>query len=331
MPTGQAVVNRALTTLGILEQGGQANVSDSNAVLDELNAMWDAWSIDEGLIYAQIAVRFPITTGLGVYTIGPSPSPFGATPNVNSPVPARIYRAHFIQVTGGAIATKAVGDGGTGYVVNDTGVIINSSGAVATYTVNSVTAGAVTTFTVSGAGTGYLPGNGYQTQVGGGQPGSGSGFTVNIITVSAAGQNRNQIDVVPADEYYGHGDLNASSASPDELYPDYLPDGDGFERIYLYPVPNAAGNIELDTGVNFNDWALVDNYNVPPGYGDDINWCLAERCIPMFGVAVVQSIVDKVNQKAAKAEIRVREANKKNRQLQPGTEQLITPTPPTQQ
>ncbi len=57
MPTGQAIINSALTAIGILEQGGTPSVSDSVDALSELNAAWNAWGIDDGLIYAIIANR----------------------------------------------------------------------------------------------------------------------------------------------------------------------------------------------------------------------------------------------------------------------------------
>src|ERR1039458_6852406 len=135
--------------LGMNEQGGTPSVSDSQDCLNLFNSMWAAWGIDEGLIYAIVAQRFPTTANLGIYTIG-------AGAQFNVPPPGRIYRAAFLNVTGGAIATKSVGDGGLGYLANDTGTIPGSGGTVGTYTVNTVDAnGAVLTFTVAGVGTGY--------------------------------------------------------------------------------------------------------------------------------------------------------------------------------
>ena len=58
MPTGQQIVSDALTIMGILEQGGTPSVSDSVDCLGALNVFWQAWGIDEGLIYAQYPARF---------------------------------------------------------------------------------------------------------------------------------------------------------------------------------------------------------------------------------------------------------------------------------
>ena len=107
MPTGQDIVSAALTTLGMLEQGGTPSVSDSVDSLAELNAMWDAWGIDEGLIYAILTQRFQLAANIAFYTIGPGGG-FSTTR-----APARIYRATVASVTGGAIATQAISTGGS--------------------------------------------------------------------------------------------------------------------------------------------------------------------------------------------------------------------------
>jgi hypothetical protein len=314
MPTGQTIVNNALTMLGMREQGGTPSVSDSQDSLDQLNSMWAAWGIDEGLIYAIVAQRFPVLANLGIYTIGP-----GALCNV--PRPGRIYRAAFLSATGGAITGKVVGDGGTGYIANDTGVIPGAAGTQATYTVNTVDAdGAVLTFTLSAAGTGYLAGNGYPTQVGGAQPGLGTGFTINILTVSAGGQGRNNLRIVPAEVYYDHNDLSATAQTPDELYPDCTPDVDGFARLFLFPVPSITAALEIQAGVPFLLWTLTGTYSIPQGIQDQLEGALAYRLLARFGAAVAQEVAAVVRDVGMKAEARIREMNKFNRQMPAGSE-----------
>jgi hypothetical protein len=86
LPTAQVIVNNALTILGILEQGGTPSTSDSNDSLAELNAMWDAWGVDEGLIYAESQISQALSAATASITIGT-----GATWNTTKP--AKIYRA----------------------------------------------------------------------------------------------------------------------------------------------------------------------------------------------------------------------------------------------
>lgn len=318
MPTGQVVINSALTALGMLEQGGTPSVSDSVDALSELNAMWDAWGIDDGLIYAILASRFALAAGIAVYTIGQvDPNNPTLTPNFAAPRPGKIFRASITSATGGAINGNALYAGGTGYAVNDTGIILSGTGTVATYTVNTVVAGVVATYTVSGVGTGYTPIKGAQTQTGGGQPGAGVGFRITITSVTAGGQNRNNLKIIEAGQYYGHNDLSASGSTPDELYPDYNVNADGFATLYLYPVPLvlAATNLELEAGVNFTAWTLVDTYQIPQGYLDAIQYALAYRCLPRFGAAVSQEVAEKVTELGMKAEARIRAMNANNRQI----------------
>lgn len=286
--------------------------------------MYDAWSIDEGLIYAISHVRFPLTYSAASYQIGP-----GAQFNVPA-TPTRIYNAYFINVNGGLLSSSTLQHGGTGYAAGDTGYVVNGSGNPAMYTVLTVAAGAVVTYeiTAPNAGTGFIPQNGYRTQVGGGQPGAGSGFTLNVTSVTPTGQNRNSIKIVNANQHYSHGDLSALALTPDELYPDYEPDADGFVRLYLWPILSIGpAAVELDIGAPFSQWTLTQNYNIPKGYADAINYALAFRLIPRFGSAVAQSVVEVVTELGQKAELRIREMNKFNRQMPQGSEMLEPPQP----
>ena len=132
MPTGQQIVSNALTILGILEQGGTPSVSDSVDCLSALNVFWSAWGIDEGLIYAQYPARFPWGASVAAYTMGPGAAL--ALPQL----PARIYRPHWVTVTGGAIATRSLANGGVGYAAGDTGIVLDGNGTPAAYLVATV-------------------------------------------------------------------------------------------------------------------------------------------------------------------------------------------------
>lgn len=319
-PTGQDIINSALTVLGILEQGGIPSNSDSVDALQELNDMWDAWGVDEGMIYAVIAGRYPLIADTGNYTIGQADDPVNPQPNFSAKRPAKIYRASITQATGNAINANVLYSGGAGYVVSDTGTVKGANGTAATYTVNSVDAGgAVLTYTLTGAGVGYSPQLGAQTATGGGQPGVGLGFRITITSVTAGGGNRNPIKIIESAEYYAHNDLSASATVPDEIYPEYNVNEDGFARLYLYPVPKVlqATMLELETGVNFVAWTLVDSYQIPQGFRDDIKYSLAFRLMSSFGSLVSDIVAQNVTQKAQKAELRVRQMNGYDRQLPP--------------
>lgn len=92
--TGQLIVNKALTRLGILEQGGTPSVSDSNDALGNLNDYWDSASIDEGWIFAEQKVDFVLPAGTYPIPIGPA-----AAAPFNVPAPTRIYKAFIVTGT----------------------------------------------------------------------------------------------------------------------------------------------------------------------------------------------------------------------------------------
>jgi hypothetical protein len=135
--------------------------------------------------------------------------------------------------------------------------------------------------------------------------------------------------MVPPDRYYAHNDLAASAGLPDELYPDYLPDVNGFARLFVWPIPSVAGTLELEISAPFTAWTLVDNYSVPAGFQDALEQALAFRLLARFGAAVAPEVAAVVQAVGLKAENRIREMNRINRQMQPGTE--AAPAPPAAQ
>lgn len=89
----------------------------------------------------------------------------------------------WIAAYGAAITGSSVHAGGVGYAVGDTGAVLGGL-ITAVYTVTGVGgSGDVTSFTLAG-GTGYLHDD-YQTETGGPQPGTGSGFVVRTSSIAA--------------------------------------------------------------------------------------------------------------------------------------------------
>jgi len=85
----------------------------------------------------------------------------------------------------GGIATSTLDDGGSGYVIGDTGTVTTGNGD-ATYVVNTLSGSAVATYTITAPGTEYSVGTGQGTAVGGAQPGVGAGFTIDVTAIAAA-------------------------------------------------------------------------------------------------------------------------------------------------
>lgn len=91
----------------------------------------------------------------------------------------------YLAAWGSAITTSAVNSAGLGYAVGDTGMILG--GLIhSRYTVTGVDgSGGVTSYSLSG-GNGYTVTTNQQTVTSGPQPGSGSGFSIDITAVGAA-------------------------------------------------------------------------------------------------------------------------------------------------
>jgi hypothetical protein len=227
MPTGQMIINNALTALGILEQGGAPSVSDSNDALAELNAMWDAWGIDDNIVYAIATAQYALVANAASYPIGPAA---GAPYNV--PRPSRIYKAVMVATVGGVLT-------------------------------------------------------------------------------------RRPLRIVEAGEYFSHGDLAATASTADELYYDYNVDPTtGSATLYLWPAPSCPTitKLELETGAVFAAWTLGGAYSLPEGYQDAIQYALAWRLLPRYGMAVAQQVAEVVGELAEKSEARIKAMNAANRQ-----------------
>lgn len=302
MATGQQIATDVLTKLGLCPPSGAPSASDSNYVLSELNTMWDAWGIDEGLIYAVLAAQFPLTAFQQSYSIGLSGADLTATP------PSRIYAVHVVDAltlasvtttSGSATATLASTTGvRVGMGLNGTGIAINAT-VLSFITDTSI----LMSIKATASGT---------------------------VTVTATGLDRNDLEIVDSTRYYSHNDLAATATTPDEIYPDYAPDANGNTRIYIWPTLNGnqAQWVELEGAVAFVAWQLAQNYFIPYGYQDAIEWTVAFRCLSGFGEAISQGVAQTVATEAVKAEQRIRAMNQKNRQLQP--QAVMDPATPPQ-
>lgn len=100
-PTGQTIINNALTYLGILEQGGAPSSSDSNFGLSTLNTLWDALQIDEGMIFG-VAVSHvgPVAPNVQIITFGIG----GVVPAV----PSRIFGVQWYATVGAGQNRKEI-------------------------------------------------------------------------------------------------------------------------------------------------------------------------------------------------------------------------------
>ncbi len=259
-------------------------------MLAELNAYWEAASIDEGLIYGQQTYQAALVAGKAVYSIGTSG-------DLNTSRPQRIYKAQVLGVVA-FTATTTSGSAVLTAIPDTSNLFVGQQAIGAGLPANSFILSIVTntSATLSNAATASATLTG---------------------TIYATNGNRNEIRLVAAGEYYDHNDLGASAFTPDELYPDYLTSGaNGTMNLYLFPVPRLAPlALELDMAVIFSAWTLGGSQAIPPGYSNWLQWVIARKCLPGFGTAVNPAVAQAVMAEAGPAEANIRKANAINRQM----------------
>ena len=207
MPTGQTLANNIMSHLGLNPPDGSAGASDSNTVLNVLNVMWNAWSVDEGLIWGQETYQAALNAGQAVYSIG-SGGDFATSR------PARLYKAFAL----GTVAFTATTTSGS--------KVLTSIPATANLALGQQ---------VIGAG---IPANSFITAIVTNTSATISNAATATATLTstiyATTGNRNEIKIVEAGKYYDHNDLGATARTPDEIYPDYLSSGStGTMNLYL--------------------------------------------------------------------------------------------------
>ena len=87
------------------------------------------------------------------------------------------------------------------------------------------------------------------------------------------------------------------------------------------PFQRPPEHLELNAGAPFSTWTISGTYNMPLGYQDAINYGLAFRLIPRYGMSIQPQITQSVTELAQKTEARIRQMNLINRQLPKGTEE----------
>lgn len=92
MTTGLEIITKALQKNGVLVKSEAPAADEAQDGLDALNAMISAWSNDAMMIYARTSDNFPITSGVGTYSIGTAQT-------FNTTRPIFIVEAHVRQNT----------------------------------------------------------------------------------------------------------------------------------------------------------------------------------------------------------------------------------------
>lgn len=158
---------------------------------------------------------------------------------------------------GAGISTSTLVAAGTGYAVDDTGIVV-AGNYNATYKILTVSSGAVLTYSITAAGGGYSVANNVGTTPSGSQPGSGSGFTINITALT--GYAGIQVDLVAS-----------TDPQVNQIWVFRTADGGStFLNIPTSPYPNTTQNITdsaPDSELDILEQAPIDMQNNPPPTG----------------------------------------------------------------
>jgi len=71
MGTVRDLIEDSLRLIGVIASGETATASEAADALSLLNDMLESWSLERLVVYSAIRREFPLTAGVGAYTIGP--------------------------------------------------------------------------------------------------------------------------------------------------------------------------------------------------------------------------------------------------------------------
>lgn len=160
----------------------------------------------------------------------------------------------------------------------------------------------------------YGPGGTWSTTV-------GVNRIENAVFVSTVGTatSRKPLQIVPAAVYYAHGDTSASATTSDEIYPDYNYTSSQM-TVRLFPVPSCptTSYVELQTWQPLPQFPdLTTNVVLRDGYQECIEWNVAFKLLPTFGVTIRPETAQIVALEAANTQKRIRALNAANGFLAP--------------
>lgn len=308
MPTGQQIITRAVSVLGIIDDGGSISASESAGLLIELNAMRSGWATDNTLIPSIAVALYALTANLNPYSFGPIAAGFtGAVL-----LPAGVAIASATNATP-VVFTRAAHGLTTGALVYITGFTGNWTPANATFAVTVLSAN---TFSVvlDSTGFGAVTGTPIFQVANVARPVRVDGAT--LVSTVGGGTNRSPLEIVGATEYFAHNDLSASATTSDEIYFDYAM---GILKAYLFPVCSCptATFLEARTWQAIAVFALETNVDLADGYEDAIVYALAYRCIPRYGAVINPEVAATVTAIGVTAKDRIKKLNVENRLLDP--------------
>lgn len=279
--TALAIINAAMDDVGVRSQGETLGGADAQDALRRLNNLVRSWSIQSLTIPYVNREVFPIVANQNTYTIGPggdleTDRPLelaGAGLLLNaSPINYTITAASPTLSTF-TIAGNHASEFPPGMSFEVTGSTANDG----SYTVASATYGVATVITVLDP---------VASAVAGG-----------LIRVATAAQAVEIARGILTDDAY---QAITIKDLPNALFTSvYYNPTYPLGTIYLWPTPNTAiHDLVLYLPKQLSEFEDLSNeYNIPPGYEDALEWNLAETLIAGFAVKE-SAVIQRVDKKA---------------------------------
>lgn len=282
--SANGLIEDALEMLGIYPPGEPLDSADSDRGFRLLNEMVDELSAKSIYINQAIPRVIGLTASKATYTMGP----------VGADVIAS--RPGMIQM-GPAEASLSSTGRGAHYAVDDTGTVSGGTGD-GTYRITSVApGGAVSGFVLTSPGTTYTSNATAATATGGGQPGDGTGFELNItassgpITASTfVGTVIDQpIDIISGIEYSSQVAYAPPAGFPASLnYKATFPLG----TLSVVPAPSAVYNLFFQSWLRLIQFAdLYTTYSLAVGVYDGLRDNLAIALKPYWSDSNLDPVI----------------------------------------
>lgn len=316
------IVSRALKDIGALEAGETPSSDAAQDAFDMLNDLIDSWSNESMTVFYKTEIVFPVVQNQIQYTIGPNgniPVTWSAyvSGNVMTVVPNSLSGGYINLnmtlsnanlVSGTTISAFSTGAGGNQnyagtytlsqstapLLVNAGSFVVGQQYVIQTvgstnWTAIGATASTVgTVFTATGAGSGSGIANTVLTI---------TGYYPRPITIDSAFVRVNTtsngvpiygggldypVSILNIESYNSIGLKTLNGPWPKALY--YQPT-ETLGNLYLWPNP-AQGEMHVFADQLFTRYtSLYDQIVLPQGYSMALQWCLAERLMPMYGKA----------------------------------------------
>lgn len=316
------IVSRALKDIGALEAGETPSADAAQDAFDMLNDLIDSWSNESMMVFYKTEIVFPVVQNQIQYTLGPNgnvPVTWSAyvSGNTMTVVPNTISGGYInlnmvlsnaSLVSGTTIAAFGTGAGGNQnyagtYTLSQaqSSLLVNAGSFVVgqqyviqfagntNWTAVGASASAVgTVFTATGVGSGsgvantvlnvtaYYP-----------RPVTIDSAFVRVNTTSNGvpiygGGLDYPVSILNIESYNSIGLKQLNGPWPKALY--YQPT-ETLGNVYLWPNP-AQGEMHIFADQLFTRYSsLYDQIVLPQGYSMALQWCLAERLMPMYGKA----------------------------------------------